>query len=93
MTETLILQNVAYLLASRCEGERFSYLFSFLRKIKYKLDKNGKNSGKNFSLRYLFKKIQSENIVDVTLGLNRSLHKPRKLNETLNSIFGLGNGI
>ena len=43
MTETLIVQKVAYILASLCEEELFSYLFSVLRKISYKLEKNGKN--------------------------------------------------
>ena len=43
MTETLIVQKVAYILASRCEGEWFSYLFSVLRKISYKLEKTEKN--------------------------------------------------
>ena len=32
MTETLIAQKVAHILASVCEGEWFSYLFSILRK-------------------------------------------------------------
>ena len=37
MTETLIVQKVAYILASFSEGDWFSYLFSVLRKISYKL--------------------------------------------------------
>ena len=48
MTETLIVQKVAYILASFCEGEWFSYLFSVLRKISYKLEKMEKNSEKFF---------------------------------------------
>ena len=70
----------------------FSYLFSVLRKISYKLEKNGKNSEKFFH--YLFaKKIQSEKNFDITFSLKRSLHKPRKINETINPIFGLGHEI
>ena len=78
MTETLIVQKVAYILASLCEGEWFSYLFLVLRKISYKLEKNGKNSEKNF---------------DITFSLKRSLHKPRKIKETMNPIIGLGHEI
>ena len=48
MTETLIVQKVAYILASFCEREWFSYLFSVLRKISYKLEKMEKNSEKFF---------------------------------------------
>ena len=78
MTETLIVQKVAYILASLCEGEWFSYLVLVLRKINYKLEKNGKNSEKKF---------------DIAFSLKRSLHKPRKTNETMNPIFGLGHEI
>ena len=48
MTETLIVQKVADILASLCEGEWFSYLFPVRRKISYQLEKNGKNSEKIF---------------------------------------------
>ena len=48
MTETLIVQKVAYILASLCEGELFSYLFPVRRKISYNLEKIGKNSEKFF---------------------------------------------
>ena len=59
MTETFIVQKVAYILASLCEGEWFSYLLSVPGKVSYKLEKNGKNSEKLFH--YLFaKKTQSE---------------------------------
>ena len=44
MTETLIVQKLAYILASHCEGEWFSYLFAVLRKISYKIENNGKFS-------------------------------------------------
>ena len=88
MTETLIVQKVADILASLCEGKWFSYLFPVRRKISYKLEKNGKNS-----FIYLLKKIQSEKNFDITFSLKRSLHKPRKFNETMNPIFGLGHEI
>ena len=93
MTETLIVQKVADILASLCEGEWFSYLFPVGRKISYQLEKNEKKIGKNFSLLYLLKKIQSEKNFDITFNLKRSLHKPRKINETMNPIFGLGHEI
>ena len=48
MMGTLIVQKVAYILASLWEGEWVSYLFSVLRKISYKLEKNGKISEKFF---------------------------------------------
>ena len=85
MTETLIVQKVAYILASFSEGEWFSYLFSVLRKISYKLEKMEKNSEK-FFINLLAKKIQSETILDITFSLKRSLHKPRKINEAMNPI-------
>ena len=43
MTETLIVQKLAYIFVLLGEGEWFSYLFSVLRKISYKL---GKKIGK-----------------------------------------------
>ena len=92
MTETLIVQTVAYILASLCEGEWFSYQFSVLRKISYKFLKNGKIQ-KNFFITLFAKKIQSEKKFDTSFSLKRSLHKPRKINETMNPIFGLGHEI
>ena len=59
MTETLIVQKVAYIIASRCEGEWFSFLFSVLRKISYKLEKMEKIQ-KNFFITLFAKKIQTE---------------------------------
>ena len=88
MTETLIVQKVAYILASLCEEEWFSYLFSVLRKISYKLEKNGKIQ-KKFFITLFVKKIQSQKNFDIIFSLKRSLHKPRKINETMNPIFGL----
>ena len=39
------------------------------------------------------KKIQSEKKFDFVFILKRSLHRPRKINETMNAIFGLGHEI
>ena len=59
MTETLIVQKVAYILASLCEGEWFSYLLSVPGKVSYKLEKIGKISEKNF-ITLFAKKTQSK---------------------------------
>ena len=55
MTETLIVQRVADILASLCEGEKFSYLLPVRRKISYKFEKSAKKFRKNFSLLHLLK--------------------------------------
>ena len=88
MTETLIVQKVADILASLCEGEWFSYLFPVRRKISYKLEKKWKKIQKKFFITLFAKKIQSEKNFDITFSLKRSPHKPRKINETMNAIFG-----
>ena len=93
MTETLKVQKVAYTLASLCDGKWFSYLFPVRRKISYKLEKNGKKFQKRIFFNLFAKKIQSEKNFDITFSLKRSLHKPRKINETMNPIFGLGHEI
>ena len=46
-----------------------------------------------FSITLFAKTIQSEKYFDITLSLKRSLQKPRKINETMNAIFGLGHEI
>ena len=92
MTETLIVQKVSYILASLCEEELFSYLFSVLRKISNKLEKMEKIQ-KNFFITLYAKIIQTEKNFDITFSLKRSLHKRRKSNETMNAIFGLGHEI
>ena len=38
-------------------------------------------------------KIQSEKNFEITFSRKRSLHKPGKINKTMNSIFGLGHEI
>ena len=92
MTETLMVPKIAYVLASLCKGEWFSYLFSVLRKISYKLEKKEKFQ-ENFFITLFAKKIQSEKKFDIIFSLKRSIHKPRKINETMNAIFGLGHEI
>ena len=92
MTETMIVQKVAYILASLCEGEWFSYLFSVLRKISYKLEKKWKKFRKIFSFIYLLKKSRAKKFRH-HCSLKCSLCKPRKINETMNAIFGLSHEI
>ena len=48
---------------------------------------------KKFFITSFAKKIQSEKNFDNTFNLKPSLHKPRKINETMNPIFGLGHEI
>ena len=62
-------------------------------KNQLQIGKKRKKIRKNFSLFFLLKKIQSEKNFDMTFSLKRSLHKPRKINETMNPIFGLGHEI
>ena len=62
MTEILIVEKVAYILATPCSGEWFSYLFSVLRNISYKLEKNGKKNLENIFITLFAKKIQREKI-------------------------------
>ena len=92
MTETLIVQELAYVFAYLCEGEWFSYLFSVLTKISNKLEKMERIQ-KKFFITLFAKIIQTEKNFDITFCLKRSLHKRRKSNETMNAIFGLGHEI
>ena len=48
---------------------------------------------KNIFITLFAKKTQSEKKFDITFSLKRSLHKPRKINGTMNPIFGLGDEI
>ena len=48
---------------------------------------------KNFFITLFAKKIQSEKNFGITFNLKRSLHRLRKINETMNPIFGLGHEI
>ena len=92
MMDTLIVQKVAYILASLCEGQWFSCLFSVLRKISYKLEKKWKKCRKNFSIIYLLKNPERKKF-DFAFILKRRLHRPRKITETMNAMFGLGHEI
>ena len=92
MTETLIVQKVDNILASPGEGERFLYLFSVLGKISYTLEKMEQIQKKIF-ITIFAKKYPERKNFDITFSLKRSLHKPRKINETMNPIFGLGHEI
>ena len=62
-------------------------------KNQLQIGKKWKKFRKIFSLLYLLKKIQSEKTFDIMFSLKHSLHKPRKINETMNPIFGLGHEI
>ena len=44
---------------------------------------------KNFFIILFAKKNPERKKFDITFSLKRSLHKPRKINETMNPIFGL----
>ena len=55
--------------------------------------KKWKKFKKKIFITLFAKKIQSEKNFDITLSLKRSLHKPRKINETMNPLFGLGHEI
>ena len=48
---------------------------------------------KKFFITLFAIKIQSETNFDITFSIKRSLHKPRKITETMNPIFGLGHEI
>ena len=48
---------------------------------------------KNFFIILFAKKTQSDKKIDTIFSLKRRLHKPRKINETMNPIFGLGHEI
>ena len=92
-TETLIVKKVAYILASLCSREWFSYLFSVPREISYNLEGNGKKIQKPFFITLFAKKIRSKKNFDITFNLKRSPYKARNTNETMNPILGLGHEI
>ena len=73
--------------------EWFSYLFSVLRNISYKLEKNGKKIQKSFFITSFAKKNPERKNFEITFSLKRSLHKACKINATMNPIFGLGHEI
>ena len=45
---------------------------------------------KNFFITLFADENPERKKIDITFSLKRSLHKPRKINETMNLIFGLG---
>ena len=92
MTETLMVEKLAYIVASLCEGDLFSYLFSVLTKISYNLGKKLDKTQTFFSSLKLPKKSRAKNF-DNSFSLRRSLHNPRTVYETMNSVFGLGHKI
>ena len=58
-------------------------------KNELQIGKKLKKIRKNFSLLFLLKKNPEQKNYDITFSLKCSLHKPRKINETMNPIFGL----
>ena len=54
-----MVEKLAYIVASLCEGDLFSYLFSVLTKISYNLGKKRQNSD-IFLITQVAQKIQSE---------------------------------
>ena len=92
MTETFIVQNVAYIFASLCEGEWFPYPFSVLRKISCKLEKMETFHEKFFITSFADKNPERKKF-NVTFSIKRRIHELRKINETMKPIFGLGHEI
>ena len=70
----------------------FRIYFQFGERSATNRKKNGKIQ-KKISLLYLLKKNPERKNFDITFSLKRSPHKPRKINETMNPIFGLGHEI
>ena len=70
----------------------FRIYFQFWEKSATNWKKMEKNQ-KNFFITLFAKKVQSEKKFDFTFSLKRSLHKPRKIKETMIPIFGLGHEI
>ena len=55
--------------------------------------KKWKKNQKKFFITLFAKNIQSEKNFEITFSLKRRLHKRRKINETMEAIFGLGHEI
>ena len=62
-------------------------------KNQLQIGKKWKKIQNNFFITLFAKKVQSEKKFDFTFSLKRSLHKPRKIKETMIPIFGLGHEI
>ena len=65
------------------------FVFIFSSQKSYKLEKTMEKTQKNFFITLFAKKFQSEKKFDITFSLKRSLHRFRKINQTMNPIFGL----
>ena len=70
-----------------------SVSISSSEKDQLQIGKKMEKFGKKFSLLYLLKKNPERKNFDITFSLKRSPHKPRKINATMNPIFGLGHEI
>ena len=62
-------------------------------KNQLQIGKRMEKNQKNFFIILFAKKIQSEKKFDITFSLKCSLHKPRKIEETMNAILGLSHEI
>ena len=87
MTETLIVQKVAYIYAVLLERERFLYLFSVLRTMSYECEKNFR---KNLLSSFLPKNTEYEKNFDVIFKPKGSVWNACKLYETMDPVSGLG---
>ena len=70
----------------------FVFIFSS-KKNQLQFGKKMKKFLKNFSITLFVQKNQSQKNSDVIFHLKRRIHKPRKINETMNPLFGLGHEI
>ena len=87
MTETMLVQNLAYILAVYLEGELFLYLSSVLRNMSYKWEKNFRHF---FSSIFLPKKRSLKEIFDANFERKCSLWNACKLHETMDPVFDPG---
>ena len=86
MTETMLVQNLAYILAVYLEGEWFLYLSSVLRNMSYKWEK----IFRHFFHPYFAQKTKSEKKFDANFDRKCSLWNVCKLHETMDPIFDPG---
>ena len=83
MTETLLVQNLAYILAVYLEEEWFLYLSSVLRKMSYKWEKNFDI----FFIHFFAQKTKSEKNFDANFERKCNLWNACKLHETMDPVF------
>ena len=86
MTETLLVQNLAYIRAVYLEGEWFLYLLSVLRNMSYKWEK----IFRHFFIHFFAQKTKSEKNFDANFERKCSLWNACKLHETMDTVFGPG---